>query len=492
MKNQRGYLILGVIFMSFIALVVSAGILQISATNTKTRALVKTQAEYYYEAEETLNKTVAWLQANSKNLVTAFVGANFNNNFDVDSSPSLGANEGEFFQVPTMVKINGSSNAAMLSNNEFFGEANFPATQNIDTGASFDAVSAFRSADLGSANSRAILVWARATDGNFEPVFRVDAVTGNNPDRGAHTFTYVYSKLEAVPGAGGGDGIGFFTQNQPLTTKTGNNRCDSYQWTYAGGQWTKGAPRANCIVASNSTIFLEGRISGNALSKVNNGVTVDRPKGEVSGSVCGGASCHNHSIAPLPSWQTTCGDSGSSQGSLTITGTPPALASGAALSQQCWENVVVAPNSTLVLTDTGYPYRFKKLTFQNNGNAVLATPILPPGHKIEIYVDNFDGGSINGQQMFNLNNAPHTLVVNITSNQSFTLNGTADMNMRLFAPASYVEMLGTFNFHGAIEASRFAVTGNGTFNYDEGCSAPSAPVVTDMAFSLKKASQRYR
>lgn len=488
-RNETGYVILGVLFVTFIALLLSSGMLELAATNTKTRALVKTQAEYYYEAEETLNKTVAWLQANSKNLVTAFTSANFNSNFDISSSPTLGDNEGEFFQVPTMVKMGGSNHSVMLSNNAFFGQSSFPTTTNISTNASFDPVTAFQNADLGSANARAIIVWARETDGNYEPIFRVDAVTGNNPDRGAHTFTYVYSKLEASPGAGGGDGIGFFTQGAPLTTKVGNNRCDSYEFTYNSGAWSKGAPRSNCIVASNSTIFLESRISGNALSNVANGVTVDRPKGEVSGTICEAANCHTHSLAPFPSWTDTCASS--SKGSVTIVGAAT-LTSGPNLTDQCWENVIVESNSTLTLTDTSNPYRFKTLAFRNNGNAVLTIPTLAPGHKVTIYTDNFDGGSVNGQQMFNTNNAPRCLQINITSNQDIKLNGNADMYVQLIAPTAYVELLGNFDFYGSIEAWRYAVTGNGTFNYDEGIGSPGTPVVTDMTFAIKKASQRYR
>lgn len=126
----------------------------------------------------------------------------------------------------------------------------------------------------------------------------------------------------------------FFTQGAPLTTKTGNNRCDSYEFTYNAGAWSKGAPRSNCIVASNSTIFLESRISGNALSNISNGVTVDRPKGEVSGTICAASNCHTHSVAPFPSWAETC--AGSSKGNITIVGAVT-LSSGPNLSDQCWE-----------------------------------------------------------------------------------------------------------------------------------------------------------
>ena len=107
---------------------------------------------------------------------------------------------------------------------EFFGESSFPASTNIDTGAAFDAAAEFLNADLGNANARAVVMWARSTDGNFEPIFRVDAVTGNNPDRGVHSFTYVYSQLVAEPSTGPATSVGFYTEDDTLRTKTGNNK----------------------------------------------------------------------------------------------------------------------------------------------------------------------------------------------------------------------------------------------------------------------------
>ena len=99
------------------------------------------------------------MQSNSKNIVTAFDSTNFDLNFSI-GSPSVGDNEGVHFQVPTLVKMKGTNDSAMLSNNSFFGTSAFPTTTNIDTNASFDAVSEFQNADLGEANARIVLVWA--------------------------------------------------------------------------------------------------------------------------------------------------------------------------------------------------------------------------------------------------------------------------------------------------------------------------------------------
>jgi len=76
--------------------------------------------------EETLNRTVSWLQTHSKYIVDAFSEENFSDNFDL-GSPALGDNEGEFFGVYSMVKMKGTNNSVMLTNNGFFGTPSFPA-----------------------------------------------------------------------------------------------------------------------------------------------------------------------------------------------------------------------------------------------------------------------------------------------------------------------------------------------------------------------------
>lgn len=492
-RNEHGYVMVGVLFILALGLALSASMLGLSASGTKTRAVVKAHADYQYECEQTLNKTVAWLQDNSQNIVSAFRSSEFSSHFNL-GSPQSGSNEGEFFEVPTMVKMAGTSNSVMLSNNSYFGSPAFPTTTNLSTGTPFDAVTAFQNADLGSANARVIMMWARETEGNYEPVFRVDAVTGNNPDRGAHMFTYVYSQLLSEgggAGAGGGTGIGFYTENGPFETKTGNNTCFSYAWTHNGTSWSKGAPRSNCVIASKDQIILESKINGDVLTTLSEGVHIDPPSGEVSGTICEESGCHSHSLAAFPDWTTTCG--GSSQGSLVLTSNTT-LTSGPALNQQCWEVIQIEPNVRLTLTDKVNPYRFKTLNFRNNSNSKLLFPAMVPGEKVTIYVDNFAGGQLNGNQYVNTNNAPQNVEINITSAANFLLNGTADFHGHFIAPLSFITLNGNFNFHGAIQASQVYVSGNARFNYDEGLAIAVAttPQISDLAFTAKKASQRYR
>lgn len=476
-SNERGYTVVAVVFLSALALLLSVGMLDSSASNTKTRSLATTQAHYYYDVEETLNRVVGWLQQNSQSLVTAFTQANFNNNFDL-GSPEMGDNEGEHFGVPTMVKMKGTDQSVMLSNNAFFGQAAFPATTNISSGASFDAVSAFQSADLGAANARVILVWARATSGNYEPVFRVDVVTGNNPDRGVHSFSYVYTTLSTST-----SGEGFYGRDS-LTTQTGNNECFSYQYTCTISGCNKGAQRENCPIASDHTVSIKSKIHGTAASLQNDGVVLQAPGGDVSGDVCNGSGCHSIILPSFPSWNASCPTSNSSSFDVDVTSGTHVLNSGG-----CYRDINIPNNKKVVFTDYNNPYYIRTLNFQAN-KAIFSIAAIPPGEKVTLYVDTLSNDHINGNQFYNPSYAPNQLRLNYTGSQELFLNGTADLNAIITAPNSDVTVNGNFNFYGAIKAQNLYVSGNARINYDEALAG--SPVLSDMSFALRKTSQRYR
>ncbi len=476
--HESGYALLGVLVLLMLGLIVTAGMLDSATTNTKTRALVKTRATYYYEVEETLNKTVAWMQENSKNLVGAFTAANFNTNFDL-GAPALGSNEGQHFGVYSMVKMAGSTSSVMLSNNSFFGTSAFPATQNIDTAASFDAVTEFANADLGNANARVILIWARETDGNFEPVFRVDVVTANNPDRGVHSFSYIYTTLSAAAGS-----VGFYGETS-LNFQTPNNDCYSYRYTYDAGTntWSKGAPRSNCPVASDGPIDISSDIYGTAKTLTDSGISLNPPGGDVSGTTCEGSSCHTHTLPTVNTWSGYCPG---------VT-TDPTIGSDTTWnSGGCWRDVTINNKKKLTLTDYNNPYYFKTLSYGGN-QAELAFGTIPQGEKIRIYVENIDANGsshINGKKYINANNAPHQVELYYLGTDTLQLNGTVEMSSVIYAPNASVIVNGNFNFYGGIHALQLEISGNARVNYDETEATLSS--LNDMKFALKKASQRYR
>lgn len=472
--NEKGYVLVGVLFILTLSLIIAAGMLNSSATNAKTRALVTTQADYYYEAEETLNRVTAWLQSNSKNIVNAFSSANFNNNFD-RGAPALGDNEGEFFGVPTMVKMKGSAHSVMLSNNPFFGQAAFPATTNIDSGAPFDAMAAFQSADLGRANARLILIWARQTDGAYEPIFRADVITGNNPDRGVHSYSYVYSTLVNLTG-----GVGFYGKTH-LFLETPNNDCYSYQYTYNAGAWSRGAPRSNCPVASDAEINISSKVYGTAKTLLEDGIVLSPPGGSVSGEKCMGAGCHNYHLPALGNWDSYCPGNTTD---VTISSDTTWPAGG------CWRNVTINHKKTLNLTDTHNPYYIKYINFGGD-QAHLDFGSLPQDQQVTLFVEQLNNNyHFNGNNMLNTHNAPHQVWINYLGSEKLYLDGTAAINAVIIAPYAIVDVRGNFNFYGGIQALTLDVGGHARINYDEALGY--MPVLSDITYDLKKTSQRYR
>lgn len=470
--GEGGYALISILLLLTLGLLIGAGMVDSAASNTKTRALVKTRSEYYYEVEETLNRTVGWLQANSKYIVDGFSSANFDSNFDL-GAPALGDNEGAYFGVYSMVKMKGTNNSVMLTNNNFFGTPSFPSLNHIDTAASFDAVSSFQNADLGEANARVILIWARETDGNYEPIFRVDVVTGNNPDRGVHSFSYVYSGLVAS-----GSVMGFYGRDH-FTTGT-KNECKSFKYTHDGTNWSSGAERSNCPVGSNTSIFLKSKINGDAKSLADSSITLSNPGGDVSGTVCEGAGCHGYTLPVVSDWATYCP---AHNGDATINSNATWATGG------CWRDVSINNNKTLTLTDTTNPYYFRNLDFGPN-DAIFDIGNVPVGEKVTIYVETMGNNHMNGNNFYNENNAPHQLELYYIGTNDLKLNGNADFNAVLYSPNANVDVQGNFNYYGGIFAKTLDVSGSALIFYDEDLGA--TPVLSDMNFTLRKASQRYR
>lgn len=460
---------------------VTAGLMSATASHAKVRSTVKIQADSYYKVEETLSKVSAWMQQNSKYLITPFTQANYSSNFD-NGSPTTGDNEGAQFAVPTMVKMKGTNDSVMLSNNAFFGTSAFPATSHLDTGTSFDAIAEFQNADFGSANARIILVWARETGGNYEPIFRLDVITGNNPDRGVHSFSYLYSTLDSNIASA----VGFYGRDG-VSTLNSNNKCASYEYTYTGSVWNRGAVKSNCHIASDSNVSVKSQISGNVSTLLTNGITLRNPSGAVSGTQCDGAGCHGYMPTALDTWTTTCG--ATNQGDLTINSDTTLTPSGSSPAQNCWRDITINPNKTLTFNSTDYEYHIRKLEIK--GSAEIAFPTLPPGSEVHIYVEEVVGDKINGNMLVNTNNAPQVVKIFYTGTNTVTFNGTASIHTFFDAPYADVVINGNFNYYGGVSAKTLVVKGNAGVYYDE-TNGGTIPVLSDMNFSLRKASQRYR
>ena len=114
-----------------------------------------------------------------------------------------------------------------------------------------------------------------------------------------------------------------------------------------------------------------------------------------------------------------------------------------------------------------------------------------PGHKYTLYVDDFAGGSLNGNQFIATNLAPNQVEINLTQSVSLSVNGTATLNGVVNCnSASTASLLGTFTMYGAIRCNTISANGAATLGYDEGIGVGG--VLSDIQFSLYKASQRYQ
>lgn len=483
-QEESGYTLVAVVVVTAFCLILTGAMLQYSGNSSRIRTITTSNTKNYYEVEKTINSVTAWMQQNSKNLVNAFNSTNFSTNFDM-GAPSIGDNVGSSFQVPTLIKMKGTNHSVQLTNNSFFGTSYFPTTTNIDTSASFNAVSAFTSQNFGNVAIRVLVVWARSTDGHYQPVFRIDAITGSDPQRGVHGINFVRSDL--VFSTSGG--LGYYSDLGDFQTSTPNNTCNSFQWTWNAGTstWTRGASRTNCYLYGKDDMTFKGKIWGNVLTRKSGGL--DAPsQANISGTKCQGTSCHSYTLPPQTPWATSC--SGGNQGNVTA-GTPTNLSSGSTRNLQCWDTITIGSNKTLNISNPDYPYYIKTLTFQNNSNSKLTFTTVGPGKKYTLYVNSFAGGSFNGNQFAATNLAPNQVELNITADGTLTMNGTAIIHGVINTTANFtVTLNGNFAFYGAIRSNAISVIGNAIFNYDEALGSGST--LSDLQFSLYKASQRYR
>ena len=483
-SDERGYTLVAVLVITAFCLVLTSAMLEYARHSASLRTVTSSNTRNYYEVEKTINSVTAWLQSNSKNLVNAFNSSNFNTNFDI-TSPSIGDNEGTAFQVPTLVKMKGTNHAVQLTNNAFFGTSYFPTTTNIDTAASYNAVTSFTGTNFGNVSIRILLVWARSTDGHYEPVFRIDAITGSDPQRGVHGINFVRSDLVVS-----GIGFGYYSDDGDFVTGTPNNTCNSYQWTWNAGTstWTRGASRSNCVLLGKDDMTFKGKIWGSVYTKKSGGL--DAPsQANISGTKCQGSGCHSYTLPSQQHWTANC--NAANQGDVTV-GTSTTLSAGGTMATRCWRDITIGSNKTLVLNTPNVPYYFRTMTFQNNSNSKMTFTTVGPGNKYTLYVESFAGNQLNGNQWVATNLAPNQVEINLTNDTSFTLNGTAQMNGIFNCNNnSTANLLGNFTFNGAIRCNAITVGGNAVFNYDEGIAA-TAGALSDIQFSLYKASQRYR
>lgn len=156
----------------------------------------------------------------------------------------------------------------------------------------------------------------------------------------------------------------------------------------------------------------------------------------------------------------------------------------------CYDTITINNNRSLQLLDPSAPYYIREIDFQGNGSNIDMGNI-PVGDTIELFVEQLNNNlHLNGNRVTNGNNAPHQFELNYLGSDMLQLNGTADLNAMITAPYATVDVRGNFNFHGGILAKELTIGGNAKVNFDESSTPVTAP--SDMNFSLRKTSQRYR
>jgi hypothetical protein len=480
-SNESGHLIIATLVLIALVLTIATGMIESAMSTSKTRAVVKTQSSQYYEVEKTLNATIGWMQDNSKYFATLFKKANFEANFTL-GTPSFGANEGLHFESPTLVKIKGTSNTPMLTTNNFFGTDAFPNTTHITTGVAFNPITSFQSASLGSANARVMMVWARATPEGYEPVFRVDVVTGNNPDRGVHSYSYLYSSLQSTGGS-----VGFYGQNSVFTNNT-KNSCWSNSYTHSTvtNTWSKSADQSNCEVQSDSVMEFGSTINGNAATLATGGMIFSGSSGKVTGTKCDGPGCHSYSLPALNPYDVW------SIGKTVVD--VNAKSSNKTIAPGYYGTLQIGNNKRITFNGSG-KYYIKAVDYQGSQGEMFF-PVMSGTNgdgtlkKYELTVDTINNAHLNGNRFYHNTNAPHRIEILYNGSGDFKFNGTAGVNVIFTAPAADVEVLGNHDFYGAIRAKSLKVTGAGKIYYDETGYVP--PVLKDILFQVRKATQRYR
>lgn len=494
-EDSGGYVLVGVMILLAISAIMVATALDFAATSSKTILSEKVRTREYYQAEDSLAKATSWIRDNSKNLTSVFNRSNFYTTFD-RTNPTYGSNDSGTVRVLTKIKMQGTSNSAILANSATLATALFPNTVNTSTGASFNPVAQFSAGSFGSDIVRVTLVDAVAVDptkdygdpdlGNaapatdFYPVFRVDAMKAT--DRGAHVYGYAVGNLIYDYG------VGFYGRDV-FEMRQG---CDSYLSN--NGNYSSASRRANCTTGSNGTLQIHQNETLYGSAQTNGSINESSPFGGAvcsdfssgcpnAGLKCAGASCGVPGLPAYNSWASYCptnrGNPDTNNQTLTV--------SGNAASQKCWATVDIGSSKTLTLTSTNYPYFFDTLKIHNNG--ALAINPSPSTGTVTIYVRNWDGNKFNGNQVLNANNKPYQLRIHYLGTNALTLNGNAQMRAFLVSPYAAVSVQGNFDYYGGIKATSLTFTGNGDIHYDE-----SGDITTlgDTQYSLRNIIQRYR
>jgi len=490
--SERGFALVAFLVVVGIGLYILANSLSLATTSTRTNRDAKQRSDQFFASDNSLSLAVGWFRTQATNLITPFQKGNFYTTFS-KGSPTVGTND-SVLSIPTKIKLAGTNNSVILTSSNSLGTAAFPATQNLSTSVSFAAASSFSGSSFGANLVRATLVDAVAVDPSsdfgappapapqtdFYPIYRLDALTA--ADRGSHLLGYMIGTLTYS------DTVGFYGRDLVELRQS----CDSY--ISSNGPYGAGSKRAKCPVGSNSTVQIHQNTKLYGSARTNGNFSTGSPWGgqvcadfacSSNGQTCAGGSCNVPALPTFQSWNSYCP---TNQGDRTVSTNQTWTVGGSSPNQKCWNNVTLGNNRTLTLTSTGpnNAYFINTLNIPNNASLQIAPN--PASGTVYLYVVNFSGSTVNGNQVFNGNNRPSQFRLYYLGLAALTFNGNAAINASVVSPYAGVTVSGNHTFSGGILATSLTFTGSGSLHYDESLGGQT---LTGMTYRLRDKIQYY-
>lgn len=126
-NNEYGGAMLMVLFLTGIIALAAASSLTSASNIINSTKNNKSQTEDYYSVESSFNQVLNWLRENSTNLIgtTKLVRSDFYSTYDI-SSPSIASNDSSAFAEPSLLRINGTSNVPLITNDNSLGTSSYP------------------------------------------------------------------------------------------------------------------------------------------------------------------------------------------------------------------------------------------------------------------------------------------------------------------------------------------------------------------------------
>ncbi|MCC6932948.1 MAG: hypothetical protein IT292_06810 [Deltaproteobacteria bacterium] len=115
-----------------------SGSLTLITANARTVKTTEIRNEQFYDADDGIDRALSWLREHSQSLATPFKRDEFYTRF-TKTEPSYGANDLAINKVATKLKLAGTNNSAIITNNTDLATPAFPITRDLPTNVIFPA-----------------------------------------------------------------------------------------------------------------------------------------------------------------------------------------------------------------------------------------------------------------------------------------------------------------------------------------------------------------